>query len=354
MKREKFLFMVSGPNVPSTRFRMLPYSKELRQRGYRCDVAYSIPEKYGSYRFLGWRLSQKLKWAVRKYQSWRAGFRGYSAIVIERELFDSPNGEIEQQLAQLPSRLVLDVDDGVFLRYPEKFTQLFGAVDHVIAGSDVIANSVREQCSSVGVIPTVIELDEYPAERIASTKPTAVIGWIGTDSNIAYLNLIVPALNRLLEKQPFRFQVITGNASSMEKIESAQFPIDFVPWSPETAVRDLSRFDIGVMPLPDEAWEQYKCGCKLIQYMAGFVPSVASPVGVNREITQHGENGYLAESLEDWYACLSQLLENAELRQRFSEAGRSTVEQSYTVQSQVDRFLHALLPTEPRQSDQTP
>ena len=42
----------------------------------------------------------------------------------------------------------------------------------------------------------------------------------------------------------------------------------------------------------DQKWDIYKCGFKLIQYMAVGLPAVASPVGVNADIVQQGENGF--------------------------------------------------------------
>ena len=94
----------------------------------------------------------------------------------------------------------------------------------------------------------------------------------------------------------------------------------------------IQTMDIGVMPLPDTAWARGKCGYKLIQYMACGLPVVASPVGVNKEIVEHGVNGFIAESDEEWRSAIETLLSDADLRRRMGAAGRKKVEDSYSLQ----------------------
>ena len=106
----------------------------------------------------------------------------------------------------------------------------------------------------------------------------------------------------------------------------------------------MRTLDIGVMPLPDGAFERGKCGYKLIQYMACAVPVVASPVGVNREIVEHGVHGYHATTTEEWADALDRLIVDGGLRRRLGQAGRLRVEQRYSLQVQAPRlasFLHA-------------
>jgi glycosyltransferase involved in cell wall biosynthesis len=114
------------------------------------------------------------------------------------------------------------------------------------------------------------------------------------------------------------------------------------PWSEVSEVTDLQRFDAGIMPLPDDPWKRGKCGYKLIQYMACGIPVVASPVGVNKEIVDHGVNGFLAETTTEWIEALRILRDNPDLRRRMGAAGRRKVEQRYCLQVTAPR-LHKLI-----------
>jgi len=95
---------------------------------------------------------------------------------------------------------------------------------------------------------------------------------------------------------------------------------------------------VGIMPLPDNEFTRGKGGFKALLYMAVGRPAVLSPVGVNTAIVEHGINRMLARTTDEWVAALDDLAESAELRNRLSKAGRSTVESRFSARSGADRF----------------
>ena len=108
--------------------------------------------------------------------------------------------------------------------------------------------------------------------------------------------------------------------------------LEILPWTEETEVSLIQSMDIGVMPLHNTDWARGKCGYKLIQYMACGLPVVASPVGVNKDIVEHGVNGLLAETDAEWRSAIKTLLADAELRRRMGAAGCRKVEEYYSLQ----------------------
>ena len=75
--------------------------------------------------------------------------------------------------------------------------------------------------------------------------------------------------------------------------------------------------------------------------MACEIPTIMSPVGVNTQIIEHGKNGFLASTTQEWVDCISQLIENAELREKMGKAARQTVAEKYSVASQQENYLRA-------------
>jgi len=131
----------------------------------------------------------------------------------------------------------------------------------------------------------------------------------------------------LLKQNQALFRAV-GAAMQPETVGS----LEILPWTEDTEVSLIQNMDIGVMPLPETPWTRGKCGYKLIQYMACGLPVVASPVGVNCEIVEHGVNGFLAETNEEWRSAVETLLSDADLRRRMGAAGRKKVEDSYSLQ----------------------
>lgn len=119
-------------------------------------------------------------------------------------------------------------------------------------------------------------------------------------------------------------------------------PVEFIHWNRETEIEDLSAIHIGIMPLPDDDWARGKCGFKGLQYMALGIPAVMSPVGVNSEIIIDGENGFLANSQQEWFSKICLLIEDASLRERLGKAGRKTIEEKYSYNAWKENYLHLL------------
>jgi glycosyltransferase involved in cell wall biosynthesis len=113
------------------------------------------------------------------------------------------------------------------------------------------------------------------------------------------------------------------------KDQFLQEPFECRPCSENTEVNSIQTFDVGIMPLPDTPWAKGKCGYKLIQYMACGVPVVASDIGANKDIIDHGRHGFLTATLKQWYEAITALYLSADLRRSMSHQCRERVEKRY-------------------------
>ena len=66
---------------------------------------------------------------------------------------------------------------------------------------------------------------------------------------------------------------------------------------------------------------------------------MASPVGVNADIVDEGESGYLVETPEAWRDALARLAGDPALRERLGEVGRERVVRDYSLASQAPRLV---------------
>jgi glycosyltransferase involved in cell wall biosynthesis len=339
----KIVMLSSGDRVPSSRFRMLPYVRHFRNRGHRCTLASSVPQKYEWFPQIGFRLSQRLKRLIRYlhwYQSW---LRGDEIVIIDREVFDSPCTKLEERFRKSTQRLVLDLDDAVFLRYPEKFEKLARLADLIVCGNSFIEEWAKERNTNTIIIPTCVEMAQYPAKDWSDAEGRLPrLGWIGTSGNLRYLEVAAAGLRQLAQKMDFELHVIVPEIEPLSEINLEGVKVQHVPWQKEIEVDQLRQLDVGIMPLfATEDWDRYKCGLKLIQYMAAGIPAVAAPVGVNASIIDHGQNGFLAQS-DDWAAHLGTLAGDLALRKSIGNAARETAAARYSIEANYPRYETAL------------
>jgi glycosyltransferase involved in cell wall biosynthesis len=153
-----------------------------------------------------------------------------------------------------------------------------------------------------------------------------------------YLYELVPVLRKLEQKYTFTFLVISNQSNDYD-LKS----LKFVKWNKETEIEDLAKINIGVMPLKQDIWSEGKCGFKGLQYMALEIPTIMSPVGVNSTIVQNGINGFLVEMQEEWYEILEKLIIEKEVRIQIGKAGKSRIDQAYSVLANQEKYLDLFL-----------
>jgi len=277
------------------------------------------------------------------------GSAGFDLVWLEYELFPWLPALGERLLSWLRIPYVVDYDDAVYHRYElhpnplvrvllgKKIDVIMGRANIVVVGNDYLGDRARAAgARRVEGLPTVVNLERYTTLS-ARNERTFTIGWIGSPSTVRYLSVLGPVLADFCRATNARLVVVGARDITLDGV-----PAEVKPWSEATEVEDILTFDVGIMPLPDEPWERGKCGYKLIQYMACARPVIASPVGMNREIVQHGINGFLANTNQEWRSALETLRSEPELRARLGTAGRHTVETSYSTRVTAPRLAAIL------------
>lgn len=333
----------------SSRVRSYQYVEYLKSKGLTITVSELFNDEYLSvlYETGSHALFVSLKAYARRLKI-LFSVKQYDLLWIEKELFPWLPAWAERLLKRLDIHYVVDYDDAIFHKYDisnnglvrillgRKIDVVMSHADMVIVGNEYLAKRAqRVDARSVTTLPTVVDTEVYRVKNYDNEK--VVIGWIGTPITVKYFELISSALVELRSQVNYTLRLIGAGQYSLPGID-----IDVVGWDEASEVEKIQRFDIGIMPLPDEPWERGKCGYKLIQYMACGKPVVASPVGVNSKLIEHGVDGYLANSTNEWVEALLFLVNNKSQREAMGIKARTKIEDHYSLKVMKPLLYEAL------------
>jgi len=336
---------------PSSRYRFYQFLPYLKKESFDISISPLFNRKYVRNLYSGDRKISFLNplSAFLRRTSKISFDRDFDLVWMEKEALPWIPASVEKLLCKTSVPYVIDYDDAIFHRYDQhrnslikavfsnKISQIMSRSTTVIAGNQYIAAYAKEAgAEQIEIIPTVVDTDVY-TQKNYNRSENFTIGWIGSPTTSRHVNVAAPALNQLCQNSDVQFSAI----GALEK-DVAEIPGQLIPWKEKTEVQELNRFDVGIMPLPDTPWERGKCGFKLIQYMATGLPIIASPVGVNSEIVDHGISGFLASSTKEWVKYLGILKGDPELRRTMGVAGRGIVEEKYSLEMVAPKLISIL------------
>ncbi len=311
----------------SSRYRIFQFIPYLEQSGYRCTVLPAPQRNLWRRLFYVPRLLILL-WS-------------HELLFIQKRML--PDWLLALLKLWHPA-IIFDLDDAVYLRpqHQARINKMLSIANLVIAGNSELGRYVQQYNSNVVVIPSVVDSTIYRpgASTPDSDDARIVLGWIGSDPNRGDFVGMQPVLDWLGET--YRDKVVLRIIAARTLEMSTSLSIEWIPWSLTGSIPTLQSIDIGLMPLPDTEWNRGKCGFKLIQYMAVGATAVASPTGVNSEIIQDGQTGFLAENEVAWKKALAQLIENKQRRLAMGQSARERIEKEYSVQAVLPDLTTAI------------
>lgn len=338
--------------APGQRFRFEQWGPRLeRDHGIRLDLVPFESARLSELLYKPGHFAAKAAWTSYDFIRRAAVVtkaRHYDAVLVFREGALVGPAIYESMIAATGKPIIFDFDDsiwspaqarlnGIFsrLHFYGKTSTLCRIARAVTPGNEFLAAYARKRNSNVVVMPTSIELDDYPLVPEPPSPTPFVVCWTGSTSTLAHFGHARGPLTELAKRIPLSVKVIC-NEPPERGIDGAE--MRFVRWTAEREAQELGDCHAGIMPLPDDEIARGKCGLKALQYMAMGRPVVVSPVGVNTDIITHGDNGFLASTTDEFVSSLMELASNPELRRRMGTRARETIERRYSAEVVADAF----------------
>lgn len=354
MKQKKLLILCPYPEdcAPSQRLKFEQYYDFFRKNGYTLEISPFVSKKFWDIIYQPGNLHLKLWFTLSGYiRRCRDIFRAHRYDAVYVHLWVTPFGLplFERLLFQRTRHVLYDIDDLVYLKANKSAANGFIAAlkgrkkpillmkksRHVITCTPHLDQFVRQYNEHTTDISSTINTETYQPSKPQNAPP--VIGWSGSHSTSRYVHLLKDVLNEVAAEIPFKLKIIGDASFQMDGVTT-----EAIPWKEESEVEELNTFDIGIYPLPDEEWVLGKSGLKALQYMALEIPTVATAIGANFRVIEHGVSGFLVSGDTEWKEQLLRLLKDPSLREKTGQAARQRVERYYSVKANENTYLRCL------------
>jgi glycosyltransferase involved in cell wall biosynthesis len=337
--------------APGPRSSFELWERVLRDADIHLDYAVFETDRLHELIYQPGRLRAKALEMGRSYASFLPKLRAmreYDAVLVNREATLIGPAVVERWVASHGKPLIYQLDDPLYIPYRSpsngwlSYLKSFGKVATICRISAVVlANSpshrafARRHNPNVWEIPSLVDGEVYtPASK--NGGPKVCVGWTGSPSTVENLKLIRRPLGEVGARADVELLFIGASEFGLPEV-----PHIGLEWRADREVEDLRRVDVGLVPVAMTPWAPHKFYLKLIQYMALGIPAVATPLGCNPLVIDHGESGFLASSESDWAETLNRVVDDPELRERVGSRAAEVARNRYTLQANAEKVVAA-------------
>lgn len=350
---KKVLFLLPYPlkRAPSQRFRVEAFFGSLDKVGTRYHVEPFLDERT-------WKVLYQQSSGLTKVYGVLKGYlrrfyvviflvHQYQFVFIHREAAPVGPPIFEWIIAKLwRKKIIYDFDDAIWIADTTAVNRVVNWVKafwkvrfickwayKISAGNNFLCTYAKKYNPNVVLLPTCVDVVGRYNKLKEQHSEKVVIGWTGSHSTMKYLDFLIPVLNRIVEQHNIEIIIISNHPPGF-----ALPKLKFITWKESTEIEDLLQLNMGLMPLEQDEWSEGKCGFKIIQYMALGIPAIASAVGVNTSIIDHGGSGFICTTEDEWHKAITRLILEPDLRQDMGRLGREKIEKAYSVQRYEGTF----------------
>lgn len=286
-------------------------------------------------------------------------------VLLYQSVFDD---KVYEHARKLGKRIIFEFDDllhevpedhpehskVVAPGFKEGIFKMMGQVDACITTNEYLKSQYSDVNPNIHVFPNYMDFEfwEKPV-RPAHLTNQVRIGWAGSLSHVCDLKWIMPVIKRVLDKYP-HVKFVHCGAGGVVGDELMQFnygkdllselPPERREYSLGAPVESWPdklnslHFDIAIAPLVDNRFNRCRTPIKWMEYGINHVPSVCSRF-MYQQVVEDGKDGFLADTHDEWFERLCQLIENASLRREMGEAAYRSVKEKYGIDPHLDEWV---------------
>jgi spore maturation protein CgeB len=274
-------------------------------------------------------------------------------ILIQRSTF------FARSLAQQKSpwrKIVYEIDDLLIdipddnpnrkiINKREQIIDSLKEADALTVTTDTLRDNLSIYNKNIYVLPNYIDLDIWGRDvwEPDISKDRLVVGYIGTPTHKKDLNMIFPAIKKIIERYGDKvvFKFWGCITPELLRLRGVDFVSNLVPDYKAFAeyMKGLD-IDIALAPLVTNTFNECKSNIKFLEYSVCKIPGIYTRIAPYTDSVTDGETGMLCDDDPvSWYNAMEYLIEHHDQRMKISEHAYREVIAHYTLEANAHKWF---------------
>ena len=281
----------------------------------------------------------------------------WSDIVVIQRCFIEEGLDFVKKVKNKGKKVVYELDDDLFSvsknspaymtfhkkNFQENAKRIIAECDAVTCSTAPLAKVLGEFNPNVTVLPNSLDFRHWARPYFKKEKPDndVLVGWYGSATHYDDLVHILPAIQKLMEKDvkfvffnympPIFREKLGSRVSFVSGTELLKFP---------STLFSLG-IDIGLCPCDNNIFNDSKSNLKFLEFSASKTCTVASNNLPYSDTIKHGETGYLVDNsdIDGWVNTIDMLVKDKETRIKIRDNAYNYVYENYSMLNNY-KFWH--------------
>jgi glycosyltransferase involved in cell wall biosynthesis len=300
-----------------------------------------------------------------KQDDWVNIAKEYDMVFLNYTVLDWAFAYMGAPMRGEGKKMIMDIDDAISHvrkdnptyqqyqanngKYIYNVNCMLNEVDYVTTTTPYLRNVLVDETSKgydkIRVIPNCIDLKKYHWRFPPTKKDKITLMYFGSTTHFEDLlqKQFTTGVDRLMEEIP-NLQLVTVGAFIPELRDKwgMRYVNDFgdtdvYKWIEFGYPKFMEAADIVVSPLEIDTYNRSKSFIKYLEYSAAKKPGVYQDINQYRDIVEHGKNGFLAQTADNWYTHIKALVTDIDLRKKIGNAAFKTA-QEYQIKDWVKKY----------------
>jgi len=262
-------------------------------------------------------------------------------------------------------KLVMDLDDALWEIQPDNFayktykkggkasiifTIIAEDVDYMTTTNQYLKNMIcqnaKKETNQVQIFKNYIDFKLY--SHRSKFKDTGEITLMHFGSTSHFIDLEEEAfgkgVDRIMKEYPnVKLKTIGAFLPKYKerwgsRYENGFGDVDVYKWIKNRYPEVMDETDIMVVPLKKSIYTKAKSSIKFIESGAAKKPGVWQDIRQYQEVID-GNNGFLAQTQDEWYEGIKTLIDDKVLRKKMGENAFKTVKKSWQIDNHMERYV---------------